>query len=534
MISFSTQRFPHFPGAVTALICGLLLAPILHGQNNDELFRGTWQIDTPDQGALILIVKNQGRASYFWGDNTDRTVYQGTWTSSEGTATLTWPDGGRHRIERDSLGFAVTYTDATGRERYTEPAQQVPAEILGQWAKPPTKGTEAVSDRDKAKGFFGIWKIGGDDDAAYVFVEADRSAASTETGGDGLRGSWAKQGSELHIAWDSGHYSILRENRREFAYKRIEPGKIIEDDESEMRPAVRTIEEKVPAGWMADYQREREIHTGGIAFSSRKIARAFYRGSWIVKLSDKHFERIEIGRFGGLRSTAERGQSGDWRMQGQDIFMRWDDGMREILSPIGRGFLLYEYKPGRPLDGVPTRIRAAAPADTGKLAEHLKGRDDVARQMLSLSEAAGIDPSLQEDAGWGRTFARWVWPFGEDEASPSTEAMLQEAYEAADEADPWWWPFWSEKGEPTAEPSVEKTKSTSVTEGGLDSTESPTLPTDESGEAESVALEVPEATDEAKTTSEVDSEEATEATPDSNEPVEEKTRRSVREWAWPF
>ena len=29
--------------------------------------------------------------------------------------------------------------------------------------------------------------------------------------------------------------------------------------------------------------------------------------------------------------------------------------MRKILSPIGRGFVIYEYRPGRPLDGVPTR-----------------------------------------------------------------------------------------------------------------------------------------------------------------------------------
>ena len=46
-------------------------------------------------------------------------------------------------------------------------------------------------------------------------------------------------------------------------------------------------------------------------------------------------------------------------MQGQDLFMRWDDGMRKILSPIGRGFVIYEYRPGRPLDGVPTRTHAA-------------------------------------------------------------------------------------------------------------------------------------------------------------------------------
>lgn len=518
MISFTQQRFSHFRSTITALFCVLLITPVLHGQSSDELFRGTWQIETPDEGALIIIVKSQGRASYFWGDNTDRTVYQGTWASDDTSVTLTWPDGTQHRIERDSLGYGITYIGANGGERYTAQAQQVPSEILGQWAKPPTKESEAVSDRDQAKGFFGIWKISGDDTTAeYVFVESDRSAASTEGGEGGLRGSWAKQGSELHITWDSGHYSIIRENKREFAYKRIAPGAIIEDDQSEMRPAVRTIEEKVPGAWISHYRQEREIDNEGIAFSSRKTARAFYRGDWIVQHDGNRFERIEITRFGGLNTSTERGLEGEWRMQGQDIFMRWDNGMRTILSPIGRGFVLYEYKPGRPLDGVPTRTRAAAPADSAKLAEHMKGRGDVAQQMIQLAEAAGIDPSHQEEAGWGRTFARWAWPFGEDQSAVSPEAILAEEYEAPRESDPWWWPFWSEKS----------ASDTSVREA--EAIEAPETPNDT--ELKSDPIETPETPETPELAGETvtDSEQTEEKVTGT-----EKKRSSVRDWVWPF
>lgn len=497
---------------MAALFCGLAISGLFglnaDAQSNDELFRGTWQIDTPEKGALILIVKSQGRASYFWSDNTDRTVYSGTWANDGETATLTWADGGQHRIERDSLGFAITHIDASGRERYTAKAQQVPAEILGQWAKPPSRTNEVVSDRDQARGFFGIWKIGEDDATAeYVFVESDRSAATTAEGEDGLRGSWAKQGSELHIAWDSGQYSILRPDKREFIYKIVEPGLIIEDDETEMRPAARTIEDSVPNAWLSKYKAEREIYTGGIAFSSRKNARAFYRGEWIVKLSEDSFERITLSRFGGLGSSLDRGLEGDWRMQGQDIFMRWDDGMRKILSPIGRGFVLYEYRPGRPLDGVPTRTRAAAPADGAKLAEHLKGREDVAQQIVSLAEAAGIDPAQQETAGWGRTFSRWAWPFGEDEAAASADAMLEQEFEEAPETDPWWWPFWSEKVAPVSDEAAET------------ETIERTAETDD--EVESLRVEAPE---------EADSADETEPRPQ----IPEKKNRSTRDWLWPF
>lgn len=508
---FSAQRCTQVFRSIGALFCAILITSLFgltaQAQSSDALFRGTWQIDTPDQGALILIVKSQNRASYFWGDNTDRTVYSGTWSSSGETATLTWADGSAHRIERGDLGYTISKLSPNGTVIYNTEAQQVPAEILGQWAKPPTDKKELVSDRDKAKGFFGIWKIGADNTASeYVFIEPDRSAATTAGPNDGLRGSWAKQGSELHIAWDNGQYSILRPDEREFIYKTIAAGQIIEDDESEMRPAERTIEEKLPSAWLATYHAEREVHTGGIAFSSRKNALAFYRGDWIVKLNENAFERISINRFGSLENSSQRGLEGDWRMQGQDIFMRWDDGMRKILSPIGRGFVIYEYKPGRPLDGVPTRTRPAAPADSAKLAEHLQGRSDVAQQIVSLAEAAGIDPATQEEAGWGRTFARWAWPFGDDESPASTNEILEEEYEATRANDPWWWPFWSEK---PVEDEVEAAQS-ELEDISTSTAAQPAAP-------ESIKVE------------ESPNDDAQQET----EPLESKSR-SARDWVWPF
>jgi hypothetical protein len=510
MTIFSKQRCTRFFRSITALFCGLAISSLLgisaHAESKDDLFRGTWQIDTPEKGMLIMIVKSQSRASYFWGDNTDRTVYTGTWASEGETATLTWADGSQHRIEGDSLGFVISHNDAGGAERYTTKAQQVPAEILGQWAKPPTQASEIASDRDRAKGFLGIWKIGEDDtNSKYIFVESDRSAATTAGGEDGLRGSWAKQGSELHITWDSGHYSILRPNKREFTYKMVEPGRIIEDDETVMQPAARTVEERVlPSAWAIKYKAEREIYTGGIAFTSRKNARAFYRGDWVVKLAENHFERIALSRFGGLNTSLDSGLEGDWRMQGQDIFMRWDDGMRKILSPIGRGFVIYEYRPGRPLDGVPTRTIAAAPADNAKLTEHLRGREQVVQQIATLTEAAGIDPAQQETAGWGRTFSRWVWPFGEDEATASADAMFEEEFEESSETDPWWWPFWSERGA-----------------------------AEQVNESETEALEVPEPD---KSSEEITIETTVESIAESSvtEETNEKNGRSIRDWVWPF
>ena len=238
MNCFSNQRFyASFNASLKALLLCLLsltLGLSLFAQEGEDLYRGTWQIDTPDDGALILIVKRNGRASYFWGDNADRTVYQGTWSSDAKGATLKWSDGSTHRITRDTLGYAISHSDTTGQELYNTQAQLVPKNVLGQWAKAPSDPDKEISDRDKAKGFFGTWEVTNGTDTYYIVVQPNRSAASNWSPGNaspvGLRGSWAKQGSELHIVWDTGHYSILKENERSFSLKLIPPGTVIGED----------------------------------------------------------------------------------------------------------------------------------------------------------------------------------------------------------------------------------------------------------------------------------------------------------------
>ncbi len=460
----STQRyFATFNTSLKALLFCLLALTLgfsLSAEERNELYRGTWQIDTPEDGALILIVKRNGLASYFWGNNADRTVYQGNWTSDDTGVTLNWKDGSHHRITQDSLGYAIAFQDAAAVEQYATQAQQMPKDILGQWATAPAKPNEQVSDHDKAKGFFGTWQIETGASTYYIVVEPNRSAASNwspdNTSSKGLRGSWAKQGNELHLVWDTGHYGILKQNDRDFSFKLISPGTRIDQDTSELFSANRINDDTLPVAWQANYQAEKAANSGGIAFSSRKNANLFYRGTWIIQRSATTFERIRIGRFGGLETSSDSSLEGVWRMTGQDIFMRWDDGVRTLLSPVGQGFLLFHYYPGRPLDGVPTRIFAATPDDAAKLTAHMQGRQDVAQQIRSLAEAAGVTTNPVE-AGWGQTFMRWAWPFSEDEQPQSTEALLQESYETSATLDPWWWPFWSEKPSSATLPEADTT-----------------------------------------------------------------------------
>ena len=441
----------------------ILKSPLLGQEKID--YRGVWQVKASDNSEFILIVKRNNLASYFRADNADRTIHQGSWSSDAEGAILTWEDGSAHQIKPDLLGYKVTYTDASRKILYSGATTRLPEETLGQWAKGPSRTDEDPSSRDKAKGFFGTWQIGDTANPYYLVVEPNRSAATDWSQKDfnshGLRGSWAKQGSELHIAWDTGHYGILKQNDRSFTFRLIAPGNVIEKDESDELPASRIDEDALPGEWHTFYVDEKQTATGGVAFTNRKDATAFYRGPWIVQRPGDTFERIEIGRFGGLKTSLDSTLYGNWRMSGQDIFMNWDNGLRKILSPVGNGFLLYEYKPGRPIDGVPTRIFSATPENARKLAEHMEGRKEVAKKLLSLAEDAGITSSVT-DTGWGQTFMRWAWPFSDSDADDvSSDALLQVDSESSESIDPWWWPFWSENPSvEAAEPSVETERNT--------------------------------------------------------------------------
>ena len=459
------------------LLCFLLFISLelsLRAQEGVNLYRGNWEMETPDNGTLVLIVKRNGLASYFWLESPDLTVYQGAWNSDTEGVVLKWQDGSTHRIYRDDSGYKATYSDEMHVERYTATARRLPEELLGQWAKSPSRQDEQVSDRDRARGFFGNWKIGSGNDVYYVIIKEDRSAASNwaqdRFDANGLRGSWAKQGSELHIVWDSGHYGILRQNERGYTFKLIASGSIIENDQSKESAAIRTDSETVPGEWYTSYIDEQEAATGKITFIYFNNIQSFYRGTWLVQRTPEAFEQMELGWFGGLKTSIDPTLQGNWRMNGLDVFMLWDDGLRKTLSPVGQGFLLYEYKPGRPLDGVPMRIFPAAPQNARKLAMYTAGQSTAADQLLQLAKASGITSSSED--GWGKSFARWILPFdGSNKVSSSTEPLSQSNAGPSHRPDPWWWPLWSEAPDnlietESAGPSAKESDSSSETIAG--------------------------------------------------------------------
>ena len=420
-----------------------MVATNLSGQAKTVSFEGAWAVASKTSDPLIVILKPNGEASYFDAKNTDRTLYKGKWSTLEGVATVQWADGSEHRFRRGSFDLAVTYRNAAGAEIKDLTAKAVPEGMLGQWAKPPAREDADTAEADAS--FFGVWQVKAPKDgkAVFVIVSKDRSAATNNGGSDasGLYGSWIKQGSELHLVWENGDYSILREVARGHDYTRISAGVVIEDAPRDPKAITRTAEENAPADWLRSYRVHQAEAPAGYIFSSRKEARNFYRGDWLIQYQDERYERITIRKYGGLETSRDRNLNGDWLLSGQNVMLRWDDGMRKILSPTGRGFVYYSYVPGQPLDGVPTRIRPAALKEAGKLATLQAGRKAFGEALLTRAQAAGIEMDAQNKAGP----MEWAWPFGRKNAETSEALLKGEGQtEAGLSNDPWWWPLWSD------------------------------------------------------------------------------------------
>lgn len=432
-----------FAPALLCLSLNWIVGAGLQAQTETDPFLGNWAVVSESSDPVIILLKPNGEASYFNAKGSDRTVYQGNWSSHEGTATAQWADGSEHRFRQGAFDLVVSYSNAEGAKTEGLTAKAVPEGILGQWAKPPAR---ADADSEVAQdNFFGLWKlkVPRDGKEVFVMVSKDRSAATNVGGMDasGLHGSWIKQGSELHLVWENGDYSILRVATRGHDYTRISAGAVIEDASRDFQAIARLAEDLAPVDWMRAYRAEQEQTPAGYIFSSRKEARNFYRGDWLIQHAADQYERITIRKYGGLETSRDRNLHGDWLLSGQNVMLRWDDGMRKILSPAGRGFVYYSYIPGQPLDGVPTRILPATIEDSEKMASLQAGRKTFSEALLVRAQAAGIQIETQSPTGP----MDWTWPFGRKNPETS-EALVQGEgqSEAGLSNDPWWWPLWSE------------------------------------------------------------------------------------------
>jgi hypothetical protein len=400
---------------------------------------GTWEFSEPRSGPQFLILRAGGNASMFSGHANTSAVMQGRWRFDGVRLEVNWPERGIHVLERRDGDFLMSYIEPeTEGFQFTVAATRMPTDYLGSWAVDPVSRRDQTQRENEDSGFFGNWLIQPNGDEPYfILIRNDRSAATSLTSknaaSSGKLGTWARQGTELHITWEDASYTVFQVAGDAFSVVHFPTGESLDKERSDGIPARRIRRDAVDADWLERFNAERDEMGWGIRFETQRAAQRFYRGNWLVDRSDFGVERISLGRMGGIRSTRRPIARGEWRLSTQDLFLNWEDGFRQVITPIGSNFVLFEYAAGRPVDAVPSRVFQAVPEDLEKLSAAQRERK-IAHPVFESEPVRA-----EQRGGWFSD----LWPFGGERRQEFPEDTFVQGDERSVN-NPWWWPFWSE------------------------------------------------------------------------------------------
>jgi len=387
----------------------------------EDNYQGHWKVQTDGGKEIYVHIKPNNIASHFYGLINDHNIYHGKWEIYGDALFIEWDEGYTYLmrpLDAQNFRFAIFNDGYTGSEIPDDEglARKIPEGEVGKWAIPPDELDSRSSAREEAKGFFGNWEI--QDPAGftyYVLVNDDRTAASSyprsRKGKEGLRGEWRRQGSELHIIWDTGHFQIIRDRPQDFVSELYPPASNLSDNVAPI-PTFR-VNEITATNWLDLYQSE-EIFIRANPFRSRGDSNSFFRGRWILLDHGEPVQEVDVGRFGGIK-IQNSNIEGNWRSTTDSIYFYWEDGHRAILSPKHLSFIYMIFSPGQPFDGTPTRIYPAVPGDPSKLEEFRKMKEDATLRMKTyreIQEEIRNQPIPQDGDRRKRQWWDILWPFG--------------------------------------------------------------------------------------------------------------------------
>lgn len=346
----------------------------------DHPLLGSWILEDPVQGNLFLIVRDTGLVSFFWEHWEDGQVLRSKWeTFGQGIyfaldtneKILMNPSG-------DNTAQALVYKsgrEIDGKPDKLAPGKKLDPEQVGKWHNP-NSNEEEESKFLKTSGnidvFFGTWEVISSKGLPYyIVIERDRSAATnwpySERGVDGMRGFWVRQGSELHIIWDTGHYDILRSFSDKYIKLGYPPGVDLDSVEPQPQPALK-VDWFPHEPWRANYEQSKKMETTrDHRWTSARRAAKYFRGDWKIMSSQGQWADLEMGRFGSCRSQRDGEElEGSWKNASDYATLRWNNGYIELLRPVGKHFVTLVYSPLKNLDGIPDRVCPLVPADGRK------------------------------------------------------------------------------------------------------------------------------------------------------------------------
>lgn len=352
---------------------GLQAQPV---EPNLDSVMGAWRVTHPVNGHLFMIVRGNNLVSYFWEFWKGERVMRSEWKSFGKGVYFALESGDKLILTRTDAGVEVFMYNA-GKPMAGEPdlrlfALRVNALDVGKWYKPKTTVLDPASDADDSSGFFGTWEVVSAQGLPYhIVIEEDRTAATnwphSERGVDGMRGFWVRQGSELHIVWDTGHYDVLRVDQTKFEKIGYPPAVEISSVQPEPQPALK-VDWFPQDPWRARYEAQRKADPEGPKWKSAKQASQFFRGDWKLLSSPGELTKLEMGRFGSIRGVRDNvEQKGTWRCTSDYALLRWDNGTTELLRPLGSHYITMLYSPLKNLDSIPDRVCPVEPYERWRL-----------------------------------------------------------------------------------------------------------------------------------------------------------------------
>ena len=412
-----------FPSAGLGLIitfflgASALIAQAVEPTVDAETFEGFWEAKfTENDQRAYIILKDDNQASYFFNFTDDNLVHPATWsleTVPEAKVSVTSELGHSFEIVRGAAAYEVLWNrnDGTSTKGTTI---SIPDSEVGKLSVSPDEARRRDTTLANAEGFFGTWEIQNEGNLPfYIVVEDNRTAASSypfsNYGTRGLRGRWVKRGDELHIRWDSGHYSVLRELPNKYESDFYNPGEALNDDSTGSKTIAARVDFRAPGLWATEYRETKVDYATSIsAFRKRSNARAFYRGKWdVVDFDGTLKETIDFSRFQDIDSNREGGIDGSWRVSSDWAYITWEDGLRAIVQPIDDAFAISIYLPDQSLDGTPYKYFPLVPHDESKYAHYIEKRTEASERLREYLEDERKDAERRRDRDNWFSF----WPF---------------------------------------------------------------------------------------------------------------------------
>jgi len=341
--------------------------------NGGEAVLGAWRATHPENGHLYMIVRKNNLVSYFWEFWKGERVMRSEWKPFGNGIYFALNSGDKLIVSRTEAGVEAFFYNA-GRAMSGEPdlrmfALKVNNLDVGKWYRPKvgnSKGSGLSAEQDESEGFFGTWELVSSQGLPYhIVVEKDRTAATnwphSNQGVEGMHGFWVRQGSELHIVWDTGHYDILSKAEVGFQKRGYPPSVELSSVEPEPQPALK-VEWFPQDPWRASYEKSRKTNPITPGWKSAKQASKFFRGDWKLLSSPGELTRLELGRFGSIRGIRNGEEMrGSWRCTIDYAILRWDNGFTELIRPLGDRFISLLYSPLKNLDAVPDQVCTIEP-----------------------------------------------------------------------------------------------------------------------------------------------------------------------------